>query len=79
MLEESLDKHDGVEKAWINMTELRKLEIAMIESIEGDMREWMETSLKWSRKEKKKQKTTLKVVKLCICDYLSVPNSSYEK
>jgi hypothetical protein len=30
-------------------------------------------------KRKKKQKTTLKVVKLCICDYLSVPNSSYEK
>ncbi len=36
---ESLDKHDEVEKAWINMTKLRKLEIAMIESIEGDMRE----------------------------------------
>jgi len=36
---ESLDKHDEVEKAWINMTELRKLEIAMIESIEGGTRE----------------------------------------
>jgi hypothetical protein len=64
----------------------------MIESIEGRYERMNGDNTEMIPKEKKRKKgenewihgdakktTTQKVVKVCICDYLSVPNSSYEK